>query len=216
MIRTENHHWTLSAAVHAFAQRRSYRQNYVSNYAEDSSNPAVRCALRGQWSTPVWPSSIGAYSFTDGRELAQHAHRRRLSSSYYACPLILVMRHSEKRSKHQCCDGNAANGPQPTCDLRVAFDGHRGRAICFTCDGQVIRAYEGETVAAALLAQGRRVLRTTSRESQPRGVFCNMGICFDCLVEIDGRPNRRACQSFVVEGMRVRTQCGVGQWELPK
>ena len=139
-----------------------------------------------------------------------------LSSSYYPCPLILVMRHSEKRSKHQCCDGNAANGPQPTCDLRVAFDGHRGRAICFTCDGQVIRAYEGETVAAALLAQGRRVLRTTSRESQPRGVFCNMGICFDCLVEIDWRPNRRACQSFVVEGMRVRTQCGVGQWELPK
>ena len=125
------------------------------------------------------------------------------------------MNHSEQQSIHESRDGDAADGPQTACDLRVAFDGNRGRAISFTCDGREIRAYEGETVAAALLAHGQRALRTTSRESQPRGIFCNMGICFDCLVEIDGRPNLRACQSFVVQGMRVRTQYGVGEWELP-
>ena len=44
----------------------------------------------------------------------------------------------------------------------------------------------------------------------PRGVFCGMGVCFDCLVVIDGEPSRRACVTFVTEGMRVETQIGFG------
>jgi predicted molibdopterin-dependent oxidoreductase YjgC len=83
----------------------------------------------------------------------------------------------------------------------------------FTFDGQELPAYEGETVAAALLAAGRRTFRRTARRGEPRGPFCGMGVCFECLVCIDGRPNRRACQVPVADGMRVASQEGLGPWE---
>jgi predicted molibdopterin-dependent oxidoreductase YjgC len=86
----------------------------------------------------------------------------------------------------------------------------RGRPLTFFFDGEPIAAYEGETVAAALLAAGRRTLRITAVTGTPRGVFCGMGVCFDCLVVIDGEPSRRACVTFVTEGMRVETQLGFG------
>ena len=86
----------------------------------------------------------------------------------------------------------------------------RGRPLSFLFDGQQIAAFEGETVAAALLAAGHRVLRTTAVTGTPRGIFCGMGVCFDCLVVIDGVPSRRACVTFVTEGMRVETQVGFG------
>jgi predicted molibdopterin-dependent oxidoreductase YjgC len=88
-----------------------------------------------------------------------------------------------------------------------------GRSLHFTFDGQPLQAREGQTVAAALLAAGRRTLRRTSRRGEPRGVFCGMGVCFDCLVQIDGRPNVRACQAVLAEGMRVETQLGHGSVE---
>lgn len=86
----------------------------------------------------------------------------------------------------------------------------RGKRLSFLFDGQPISAFEGETVAAALLAAGRRVLRTTAVTNTPRGVFCGMGVCFDCLVVIDGELSRRACMTFAREGMRVETQRGFG------
>ena len=88
-----------------------------------------------------------------------------------------------------------------------------GVRVCWTFDGQELHAVEGQTVAAALLAAGRRVWRTTTRCGEPRGLFCGMGVCFDCLVQVDGRPNVRACQTLVAEGMRVETQRGAGTWE---
>lgn len=84
------------------------------------------------------------------------------------------------------------------------------RAVNFILDGEPIQAAVGETVAVALLATGRNFLRTTSRMAEPRGVFCNMGVCFDCLIEVDGRGNMRACQTIVQEGMKVRIQHGLG------
>ena len=63
-------------------------------------------------------------------------------------------------------------------------------------------ALEGETVAAALTAAGIRTLRTNER-GEPRGVFCGMGVCFDCLVRIDGRASQRACMTKVAGGMRI-------------
>jgi predicted molibdopterin-dependent oxidoreductase YjgC len=80
--------------------------------------------------------------------------------------------------------------------------------VRFQFDWQEIEARPGETIAVALLAAGVRALRTTDRGSEPRGIFCNMGVCFDCLVEVDGYPNVRACQTIVREGMQVRTQHG--------
>jgi predicted molibdopterin-dependent oxidoreductase YjgC len=85
--------------------------------------------------------------------------------------------------------------------------------VRFTFDGEESWADEGQSVAAALLAAGRRVWRYTTERGRPRGLFCGMGVCFDCLVEVDGRPNRRACQTAVAQGLSVRTQHGAGSWE---
>ncbi|MEM1202996.1 MAG: (2Fe-2S)-binding protein [Acidobacteriota bacterium] len=96
--------------------------------------------------------------------------------------------------------------------MRNTENVHRGPALRFTFDGEAFEAFAGETVAAALLAEGRRTLRRTSRRRSPRGLFCGMGVCFDCLVQVDGRPNVQACLVPVREGMRVETQVGDGTW----
>lgn len=84
----------------------------------------------------------------------------------------------------------------------------RGRPISFTFDDRSIHAYEGETVAVALMASGYRVLRTTTRRGDPRGLFCNMGVCHECLLEIDGQPGQRACRQLAAEGMVVHSCVG--------
>jgi predicted molibdopterin-dependent oxidoreductase YjgC len=83
-------------------------------------------------------------------------------------------------------------------------------AIQFRFDGGQIMACEGQTIAAALIASGRRILRRTSRRAEPRGLFCGMGVCFDCLVQVDGCPNVRACQTPVAHGIVVESQQGAG------
>ena len=88
----------------------------------------------------------------------------------------------------------------------------RGREVTLFVDGAAVRAFEGETVSAALLAEGRRVLRTTARTGEPRGMYCGIGLCFDCVMTIDGRPNVRACRTPVRDGLRVEIQCGDGTW----
>jgi predicted molibdopterin-dependent oxidoreductase YjgC len=105
--------------------------------------------------------------------------------------------------------------PPNACAGRRTGAAPRGRPLHFTFDGREVLAYEGETVAAALLAAGQRVLRLTGRRGEPRGLFCGMGVCFDCLVQVDGRPNVRACQTPAAEGLRVETQRGAGSWEVP-
>jgi predicted molibdopterin-dependent oxidoreductase YjgC len=71
-----------------------------------------------------------------------------------------------------------------------------------------VTAYEGETVAALLLAEGHVATRTT-RGGSARGVYCGMGVCFDCLVVVDGVPNTRACVTWVRDGMDVARQDGL-------
>ena len=78
-------------------------------------------------------------------------------------------------------------------------------------DGKRVRALAGESVAAALLASGFRSCRSTPISGEPRAPFCMMGVCFECLVEINGIPNRQACQVNVEEGMQIRRQLGVGK-----
>ena len=89
----------------------------------------------------------------------------------------------------------------------------RGASFRIDVDGVSIPAYEGETVATAILAHGRRVLRRTRLKDSPRGLFCGIGVCYDCLVVIDGTPNLRACMAPAVPGLRVQTQKGVGPAE---
>ena len=81
----------------------------------------------------------------------------------------------------------------------------RGEPITIVVDGEPVRAHRGETVAAAMLAAGRRVLRRTVRRGAPRGMFCGMGVCFECQTTIDGANGVRSCMTAVREGMRIET-----------
>jgi D-hydroxyproline dehydrogenase subunit gamma len=71
-------------------------------------------------------------------------------------------------------------------------------------DGVPVEAFPGETVATALLMSGRRAFRRTA-QGDLRGPFCNMGVCFECLVTVDGAPGVRACVTMVRAGMGIAT-----------
>ncbi len=73
-------------------------------------------------------------------------------------------------------------------------------------EGRAIEAREGEPVAAALLAAGIKALRITRRRHEPRGIFCALGRCTDCVMVVDGVPNTRTCVTPVRQGMQVRRQ----------
>lgn len=77
-------------------------------------------------------------------------------------------------------------------------------SVRFTFDGREIRALEGETIAASLGAEQVTAVRQ-ARSGAPRGPFCGMGVCFDCLVTVNGRPSQRACLTKVEAGMDVRS-----------
>ena len=81
----------------------------------------------------------------------------------------------------------------------------------FRFDGRPIRYVEGQSIGAALTAAGVRSWRTTRVGGRPRGLFCGIGVCFDCLVEVDGRPDQRACLVPARPGAVIRTQEGAGR-----
>ncbi|MEO6089456.1 MAG: (2Fe-2S)-binding protein [Umezawaea sp.] len=84
--------------------------------------------------------------------------------------------------------------------------------MMITVDGEPYEVPEGRTLAGVLIAAGRVSWRTTRNGGRPRGVFCGIGVCFDCLVVVNDVPDVRACQRFPVDGDTVRTQRGA---ELP-
>ena len=79
----------------------------------------------------------------------------------------------------------------------------RGREIVFYVNGRATAAYEGETIHAALIAAGYRQIRK-SKSHQRRGVFCGMGVCYECWVGVNNGFLRRACVTMVEDGMEVR------------
>jgi predicted molibdopterin-dependent oxidoreductase YjgC len=81
-------------------------------------------------------------------------------------------------------------------------------SVTISVDGKSIAARVGDSVAAALLGAGIVVCRTTPVGAAPRAPYCMMGVCFDCLVAIDGIGSRQACLVRVRDGMRVDTQHG--------
>ncbi len=89
---------------------------------------------------------------------------------------------------------------------RIEAGIERGHQIEIEVDGETIAAYEGESIAAALLASGRRTFRHSAKLDAPRGLFCGMGVCFDCLMTVDGVRNVRTCVTPVQAGMKVQTQ----------
>ena len=85
----------------------------------------------------------------------------------------------------------------------------KGREVSFTFDGKELKGYEGEPIAAALKAADVMVHRYTKKEHKPRGIFCAIGRCTDCVMVVDGVPNVRTCITPLREGMNVKTQYGV-------
>jgi predicted molibdopterin-dependent oxidoreductase YjgC len=86
------------------------------------------------------------------------------------------------------------------------------KKISIKVDGEDVEAYEGESIAAALYAAGLRVHRTTPKNGEARGIFCNIGRCTDCIMKVDGQPNVRTCVTNVREGMIVESLRGLGSW----
>lgn len=82
-----------------------------------------------------------------------------------------------------------------------------------TVDDAEVPAVAGQTVAGLLLALGKDSWRDTRRNGRPRGVFCGIGVCFDCLVVVNGIPDVRACQRTLAPGDVIRAQHGA---ELPE
>ncbi|MDX3232993.1 (2Fe-2S)-binding protein [Streptomyces sp. ME19-01-6] len=72
-------------------------------------------------------------------------------------------------------------------------------------DGRTIHARPGQSVGAALVAAGVVAWRATRGEGRPRGLFCGIGVCYDCLITVDGRPDQRACLVPAADGMRLES-----------
>jgi len=90
-------------------------------------------------------------------------------------------------------------------DRRVEKGIKRGQSLEIQVDGEKVTAFQGETIAAALTASGRRTFRRTKKKNEPRGMYCGIGLCFECRMEINGVPNTRACQTLVTPGCQVKT-----------
>jgi predicted molibdopterin-dependent oxidoreductase YjgC len=86
--------------------------------------------------------------------------------------------------------------------LRLSKNVQRGVEVRLSIRDEIIVAYEGETIAAALIAAGHRTLRHTPSGS-PRGIFCGIGVCYDCLVTVESVGNVRACVTPVRAGMKI-------------
>jgi sarcosine oxidase subunit alpha len=78
--------------------------------------------------------------------------------------------------------------------------------VSFTFDGKAMGALVGEPVAAALLANGIRAIRAHGKSGRPRGIYCGIGQCFDCIATVDGVTGCRTCLTVVKEGMEVESE----------
>ena len=92
----------------------------------------------------------------------------------------------------------------------------KGEKIRFYLDGKEMYSYEGDTIAAALMAAGVTTHRHTRKKGTPRGIFCAIGRCTDCVMVVDGQINVRTCITPLKEGMQVQTQYGLSAKEETK
>ena len=97
-------------------------------------------------------------------------------------------------------DDNGRLGPHAAQQI------NRDRPLTFYFHGQPIAAFAGDTVASALYAAGRRIFTRSFKYHRPRGLLCCSGDCPNCLMEIDGKPNVRACRAPVRHGLQVLSQ----------
>lgn len=89
----------------------------------------------------------------------------------------------------------------------------KGRLVKFYFESKELGGYEGEPIAAALIANGIKVFRITEKMKRPRGFFCAVGKCSSCLMTVDSKPNVMVCVELLKEGMKVERQIGRGKLE---
>lgn len=75
----------------------------------------------------------------------------------------------------------------------------------FAFDGAPVSFRPGQSVGAALAASGITAWRTTRGAAEPRGLFCGIGVCYDCLLTVDGLRSQRACVTPAGAGQDVRS-----------
>ncbi|RPI41787.1 MAG: (2Fe-2S)-binding protein, partial [Betaproteobacteria bacterium] len=80
--------------------------------------------------------------------------------------------------------------------------------VTVTVNGEAVSVPRGFTAAAAMLLHAGGATRTTPVSGQGRAPYCMMGVCFECLMQIDGEPNQQGCLVIVREGMRINRQLG--------
>jgi len=86
------------------------------------------------------------------------------------------------------------------------FKKNRGKKVHITVNGKRMEAYEGEPIAAALVASGIKVFRRTPKLHMPRGLYCAIGRCTDCIMNVNGVPSIRTCVTPVEDGMIIKNQ----------
>ncbi|MTI66542.1 MAG: (2Fe-2S)-binding protein [Firmicutes bacterium] len=86
----------------------------------------------------------------------------------------------------------------------------RGKEITFTYNGKKLIGYEGETILASLHANEVKVISHSIDKSRPRGLFCAIGNCSSCFMEVNGEPNVKTCIEPLKEGMVIKNQKGKG------
>jgi predicted molibdopterin-dependent oxidoreductase YjgC len=89
----------------------------------------------------------------------------------------------------------------------------KGKEVQITVDDNRIKAYEGEMIATSLVAAGIKVFRYTSKYNEPRGLFCAIGRCTDCVMVVNNVPNVKTCVTPVENGMVINTQISLGKWK---
>jgi len=87
-------------------------------------------------------------------------------------------------------------------DLRIDSIKRKDK-VTLSINGQEIPAYKGETLLAALIAAGYKSLKKSPLRGEPRGALCGMGVCFECIVTVNGEPNIRSCMTEVEDNMKV-------------
>ncbi len=145
---------------------------------------------------PIYDQKDGAWIVT--------CHSGVTLAAAHALTLAPLMAAGHADDPHIAAFGAARFANEPM--FRRLEEG--GAPLVFTFDGREIAARPGDTVAAALLAAGAVASRETPVSGAPRGPYCLMGVCFECLVTVDGVGNRQSCLTPVAAGMVVRTQRG--------
>jgi predicted molibdopterin-dependent oxidoreductase YjgC len=115
--------------------------------------------------------------------------------------------------KYECSNIGLERKKMRVEDHPILGKDERKKKINIYVDDKLIQALEGDTIAAALLAQRIRINRYTKKKNEPRGLYCGIGRCTDCIMIVNGIPNIRTCVTFVEEGMKVETLKGLGQWK---